>query len=446
MINTKIHLNAALALAALVVAPACDQSSSELDVRIEDNDQADAETNDEIQKILAEGPTNRAFSPKLIEAFFLLKKNATRLGVSPLQLSGTYDYDRFTAQQNVFLASTISVANLDDPNAAEATLPTYVGVRPDGSTALYILTEAADFKIAKLMGLNYAPRMAFGAGTAGAMNVTIDAHGRMIFPGDVDFSPVRNVDPGVPGNPDLAFPPNAATLQPGAVADAQWSSLVVTPTGNVFNVQQVRNDTGDHDRVVSINAAETEVTLQLLDGWQGGDQLYYHLVTDASDPGPAAIELGVYAPRLADLPNFGDTMVDSESALLGFSPVVNGITGVDNPLRQGLGSTIIELIPGTTTPIDPVNIFPLDPANNQKFGNNYSPMWDAHLSMWTDEAINGPAGDQRRPIVSFEDLESLVDQGLVTSFAANGPSDGFVAGLNSAGALINCPVIAQPIQ
>lgn len=59
-------------------------------------------------------------------------------------------------------------------------------------------------------------------------------------------------------------------------------------------------------------------------------------------------------------------------------------------------------------PVDPINVFPLVPANNQARLNNYTPMWDARV-------------------------------------ATNGPSDGFIAGLNSAEAIINCPVIAQPL-
>ncbi|MEM9493142.1 MAG: hypothetical protein AAGC55_28590 [Myxococcota bacterium] len=344
--------------------------------------------------------------PLIAEAQLLLQANADRMGITPGELSGTTDPDRFTPEQNVFLTSVIAVSNLDDPDAAVATLPLYEGVRPNGKIAHYILTEAADFDVARVMGLNYAPRMIFGKGTAGAMEVQIDDQGRLVFPGDVDFWPERFVEAGVADDPDLAFPPNPDTLQPGAVADADWSSLVVTPAGNVFNVQQVRNDTGDHDRVVAIDADETEVTLQLLDGFQGGEQFYYHLVTDASDPAPAAIELGVYAPRLANLPDFGASMVNSESALLGFSPVVNGITGVGSDQRQGLGSTLVDLIPGTQIPIDPINICPLDPDNSLQTCNNYSPMWDAHLSMWTDEAINGPDGDQRRRITSLADLQS----------------------------------------
>ncbi len=377
----------------------------------------------------------------MAEAQVLLESVAERSGVSPGTLAGTDDPNRFTEEENVFLPSTVAVANLDDTSRAEATLPVYEGVRPNGDAALYVLTEAADFEVARFMGLNYSPRMRFGAGTAGAMNVTIDDDGRMVFPGDVDFSPERNIEPGNPDNPDEAFPPNMDTIQAGAVGDAEWSSLVVTPAGNVFNVQQVRNSTGDHDRVVRFDEDDltaTQVTLQLLDGFQGGEQFYYHLVTDASDVVPAALELGVYTPRLANLPAFGSTRVDSESALLGFSPNVNGIA--TGPEQQGLNTTIVS-DQEIDIPIDPINVFPLDPANDQEDNNNYSPMWDAHLSMWTADAIEQ---NLRRRITSFGDLQTLVDEGLITSFAADGPSDGFVAGLNSAEAIINCPVIAQP--
>ena len=354
----------------------------------------------------------------------------------------------------MFLQSTVSVANLEDPDAATATLRLWKGVRPNGEIAHYIITEAADFKVAKLMGLNYAPRMIFGKGTAGAMNVTIDRRGRLVFPGDVDFSPTRRVEAGNPSNPDEAFPPSI--VEPGAVADAEWSSLVVTPAGNVFNVQQVYNSTGIHDRATAIDLKKGTVTLQLLDGYEGGQQYYYHLVTDASDPAPAAIELGVFAPRLANLPSFGVTTPESSSSLLGFSPVVNGITDLDSPERQSLAFTILQTVPNTNFPIgvgdipagnaerpvDPINVFPLDPANNQASLNNYSPMWDAHLNMWTQEAIDKGL---RRRIVSIQDLRELVEAGLVQSVAADGPSDGFIAGLNSAQAIINCPVIAQPL-
>jgi hypothetical protein len=75
---------------------------------------------------------------------------------------------------------------------------------------------------------------------------------------------------------------------------------------------------------------------------------------------------------------------------------------------------------------DPVNVFPLDPDNDRRYFNNYSPMWDAHVNVWTDAAI---AAGERRAIRGFGDLRDLVERGLVTSFAGSpGPANGFVAG------------------
>ena len=56
------------------------------------------------------------------------------------------------------------------------------------------------------------------------------------------------------------------------------------------------------------------------------------------------------------------------------------------------------------------------------------------------------AGKVRR-IISFADLTSLVRAGLVTDATINppGPGNSFVAGLRPTRAIINCPVIAQPI-
>lgn len=74
-------------------------------------------------------------------------------------------------------------------------------------------------------------------------------------------------------------------------------------------------------------------------------------------------------------------------------------------------------------------------------------MWDAHLNMWTDAAINGPDGDMRRAITSFEDLQSLIEAGYVTSFAGSpGIENEFIFGLRATNAVINCPVICQPFE
>jgi hypothetical protein len=70
-----------------------------------------------------------------------------------------------------------------------------------------------------------------------------------------------------PGSPD-PFPPTVA--DPGAVADAEWSSIVVLPSGIVINAQIVDNKTGTHDRLKSVDIKHRTVTLSILDGTQGG--------------------------------------------------------------------------------------------------------------------------------------------------------------------------------
>ncbi len=199
----------------------------------------------------------------------------------------------------------------------------------------------------------------------------------------------------------------------------------------------VANSTGNHDHLVSIDYAKGTLVFELLDGFEGGEQFFFHLVTESSDKGAATIERGTYTPRLANLPMFGKSMPNDKSALLGFAPTANGETGANNPERQGLNSTILDGIA-----FDPLNVFPLDPDNNKRDNNNYSPMWDAHIYVWTDAAIQ--AGKRRR-VKSIEDLAALFAEGSVVNAPPNkGEPNPFVAGLMPTGAIINCPVIAQP--
>ncbi|MBC7919975.1 MAG: hypothetical protein H7Z75_02700 [Ferruginibacter sp.] len=362
----------------------------------------------------------------LREAEDLMETAAKEAGTSRESLANARR-TRFTREQNVFFPGTLAI----DFEKRTATLPLYKGIGPSGRPTYYIVTEAANFYVAKLLGINYAPKLVFGRDTEGSQEVTL-TRGYLQFKGDVDFSPQRTLVAGIAAT----FPPSVA--QPGAVADDAYSPLVVLPSGSVLNAQIVANSTGMHDRAVAIDYRKGTITLQILDGFQGGDQFYFHLVTDSSDPVAATIELGVYAPRLANLPTFGQSTEFDASALLGFSPASNGETGADNPQRQGLNSTIVD---GDR---DPINVFPLDPDNSKQFGNNYSPMWDAHVSAWTEEAI---AAGKRRRITGFEDLQALVEAGLVTSFAGNsGEPNGFVAGLKPTNLIINCPVIAQPLR
>ncbi len=389
----------------------------------------DNNTQQRVPEALVDTQVNESAAMK--EAMSLLTASATEAGKTMDELSNRKG-GRFTKEQNVFLKSAIAVNDLEDPTRATVTLPLFKGIGPSGRPTYYILTEASDFAVAKQLGVNYAPKLANGRGSEGSQEVTLKK-GIIFFKGDVDFSPVRRV---VAGDGPFAFPPSVA--EPGSIGDEEYSSLVVLPSGQVINAQIVANNTGIHDRITDINIRRRQVTMELLDGFQGGDQLYYHLVTDATDPGPAAIELGTFAPRMAKLPAFGKSSLFDKTTYIGFSPVVNGETGADNPERQSLSSTILD------NDLDPINVFPFDPDNDQKFRNNYSPMWDAHLNMWTQEAID--AGLRRR-ITSFEDLAALVKAGHVTSFDGSpGSPNEFVAGLNYTGAMINCPVIAQPFE
>lgn len=337
---------------------------------------------------------------------------------------------KFKKSDNVFVKSALAVDFTY--RAATVTLPLFRGLSPTGANVYYIITDASDFAVAKAMGLNYAPKMAKAAGTPGAQNVRLE-NGVMRFAGNVDFSPEYQV---TPGDAPTYFPPKS--FRPGAVGNAEWSSMAVLPSGTVLNVQMVQNASGSHDRLKAIDLTRRTVTLSLLDGVHDGKQYYYHLVTDVSADLPAVLEKGVFTPRLAMVPAFGKSRPGDNSALLGFSPVLNGSTVKGSGDDQGFSTSL------HNGGIDPINIFPIPPRNDDASrSNNYSPLWDAHVSMWTDAAVS--AGKVHR-IHSLGELGRLVKAGLVTSASINPPGEGnsYVAGLRPTHAIINCPVIAQP--
>ncbi|MFE1745184.1 hypothetical protein [Coleofasciculus sp. H7-2] len=361
-------------------------------------------------------------------------KEANTLQTTAARESGRPAYSPATAvnfkkEDNVFVKSALEV-NFTY-RAAFVTLPLFRGLSPKNEPVYYIITDASDFDVARKMGLNYAPKLRHAVGD-GAQRVTLD-DGVMRFRGNVDFTPEHLV---IPGSMTMPFPPK--TAKAGAVGDAEWSSMVVLPSGVVLNVQMVNNASGTHDRVKSIDLQKRTVTLSLLDGFQGGKQYYYHLVTDVSEELPAALENGVHTPRLAKVLGYGQSRPSDRSALLGFSPVLNGITDTKTHQDQGFAASI------ANAGIDPINVFPIDPDNdNRSQSNNYSPLWDAHVNMWTEKAVKD--GKMRR-ITSFGDLEGLVRDGLIASASINppGPGNSYVAGLRPTRAIINCPVIAQP--
>ena len=335
----------------------------------------------------------------------------------------------FKPSDHVFVKSALAV-DFTYRNAS-VTLPLFRGLSPLGKNVFYIITDASDFEVARRMGINYAPKLAAAKGSPGVQDVALQ-DGIMKFAGNVDFAKEYKV---AAGDPPGYFPPKAAN--PGAVADDQWSSIVVLPSGLVLNAQIVQNDSGTHDRVKAIDTKARTVTLSILDGVQGGKQYFYHLVTDASATVPAVLEKGVFAPKLAKIPQFGESLPEEESALLGFSPVLNGRTDKGSGDDQGFSTAL-------ANGVDPINVFPTGPDNDKSSReNNYSPLWDAHVSMWTAAAID--KGKVHR-IHSMDEQKSLIREGLLTSASINPPGSGnpYVGGLRPTHAIINCPVIAHP--
>ncbi len=363
----------------------------------------------------------------------------------------------FTDDQNVFLPSILGIDFRVDRSVVPAgptarfpmfqgweTLPN--GVRREG---YYVITEASDETFARELGIIYSPRMANAIGSGGEQNSEWTEDGRLIFEGSVDFSPTRSLTPGGASEDGFLFGFPPAEVIPGAVADDNWSSYVVLPDSDiVINAQLVGNSTGIHDRIPNPNGNsqadeddlsnpnfapnQAAVVMQLLDGWHDGRPYYFHIVTDTSDPAPAAIELGVFAPRLNNLPTFGEFPGGS---MLPFSPTANGVLPeANNPLGfQGLNTASL----AERQVNDPTNTFPIDPSDTR-----YAPMWDAHITEFTVPA------EDRVILTSFDQINDLLEDGTLIPFRGNGnpnPLNNTLSDLLTATrAIINCPVITQP--
>lgn len=363
----------------------------------------------------------------------------------------------FTADQNVFLPSILGIDFRIDrdvvPEGPTARFPMFQGweTLPNGERreGYYVITEASDSDLARELGVIFAPRMAAAIGSGGEQGSEWTEDGRLIFEGSVDFSPTRDLTAGGADGTLFGFPP--ASVTPGAVADANWSSYVVLPgTSIVINAQLVANSTGIHDRIPNPNGnsqadeddfnnpnldtTQASVVMQLLDGWHDGQPYYFHIVTDTSDPAPAAIELGVFAPRLANLPTFG---VFPGGSMLPFSPTANGVTpDSNNPLGfQGLNTASLS----DRQVNDPTNTFPIDPSDT-----TYAPMWDAHITEFTVPASERPI------LTSFDQINQLLEDGILIPFRGNANPSPLANSLSdlltATGAIINCPVITQPSQ
>jgi hypothetical protein len=292
---------------------------------------------------------------------------------------------------------------VEDTNLNRVTLPAYHGRTHEGRSFRFVVTEASSKRLARNLGVNFAPKLANTIGT-NALQQGYFKNGQLIVEATVDFAPERVVVPG-PGG----FPPEAA--KPGAVGEAGYSPLVQLPGGTVINASHVANATGYGDKVLSLT--ERRVTLQETEGFYEGDEVYY-VSFDASAPDIAALEGVTYAPNLNAAPGLGSNDRGT-SARSGIVPFVNGQTGIDNPNRQGLGSALM----GEG---DPLNV-----VETEATDNDYSPLWDMHATAWVDPVSATLQTD-------FDDIRDLAEDGVVT-----GPGG---AAWGAIGVIVNCPLIS----
>lgn len=317
-----------------------------------------------------------------------------------------------------------------DLAAGTVTVPLHHGRMKSGESVWYVLLDSDDKGQADALGINYAPKLTFANVGKVVRSARLDDSHTLVFDaGRVDFRPVRKVVPGTAPN---YFPPKLA--EPGSIGDADYSPLarIENAGGHIYNAPVLAFDVpaatlnafckGNpdhsivHDRVVSICPEAGKVTLQLAAGYSAGRPVLY-TSTEANNPVPAALEASTYAPAL------GGIKVGPEANV--FSPLeriyafVNGQTGADNPMRQGLSSALID---GRA----PLNVMGSIPTVSHR----YSPLWDINPAVWTPKALTAGARSRQT------DEHTIL--GLVKSGYLSGP-EGKTFG--SAGFIVNCPVV-----
>ncbi|MEO6695754.1 MAG: hypothetical protein ABIO41_11185, partial [Ignavibacteria bacterium] len=235
------------------------------------------------------------------------------------------------------LPNFLSSATEIDTISATCILPLYRGKDANGGDVYYCITESNNIDKSISLGLNWTPKLIHAMGTIAVQNATVVTDGGpanpnnfpiLKFSGNVDFSPTRNVVPG-----PLGFPIDPAST-PGSVGDANYSPLVTFESSIVYNASHLSNNTGMHNRVISMDIPNMKVKMRLARGFYEGFPILY-TTTETSDNDIAALEDNTFAPNMNAAPFPGDdkSFRSSREALI---PVVNGPMGVNNPQRQGL--------------------------------------------------------------------------------------------------------------
>jgi hypothetical protein len=312
------------------------------------------------------------------------------------------------------------------------TLPLYLGhMKGSGKNVWYILTDVDDPNVATELGLNFSAKLTFAAN--GARTANFDANNDLVFDkGTVDFSPNREL---VPGPPDKPFPPTVAN--PGAVGDADYSPLVriLNAGGVTYNApivafgvdaSQINFPDGHvdyskvHDEVVAIDPNAMTVTIQGINGFSFGRQLWY-ISMDASIPLSAAIERNTFAPLLQKLVTGRDDSFSSPVERIFIATNGPSKGRCQNAQRQGLFATLLD----GHRPNNTLGGIPT-------LATDYSPLWNAQLYEWTPSAVaQGSRGQLREEF----NILTLVQDGDLT-----GPNGG---AFGDSKFIINCPPIQR---
>jgi hypothetical protein len=326
-------------------------------------------------------------------------------------------------------------------NAArtKVTLPLYQGTS-GSSPVSYVITDASSRSLAHKLGVNFAPKLANAAHGHGAQPVT-GAVTALDFPATVDFAPNRVMSVGDYGQcaalPFLPFGPDC--FAPGAVGRPGYSPLAELPDGTVINASHVANSTGHGDKVT---VGSRTATIDETEGRAFGRVVHYFSVDASVAPG-AVLENVTVADELKKVPGSAPWAENANhsSARAGIIAFTNGQTGLSNPDRQGLNSTILDSAAfgsgsGMTakSPPVPLNILQYVPSRKLDPGFPlYSPLWDVHFATW---AL--PPSDRHRQ-TSFSAVQSFAAQGAITN-PSGGP-------FGPAGPVIaNCPIVSMDLK
>jgi hypothetical protein len=312
------------------------------------------------------------------------------------------------------------------------TLPLFKGAVNTSSglkPAWYVILDAGDQGEADRLGVNFSKKL--HNAVAAARPATIRPDGTFLFEsGLVDFTPNHVV---VPGDEDRPFPPRQAA--PGSVGDEDYSPLVLANNGVIYDAPVVAAAVDEahinfpagnpnyalvHDQVIAIDPFKRTVTLNLINGFSFGKPVLY-ISTESSDPTVSAIEANTFAPRMARLEVGIDDIARSavERIFIATNGAFDG--GCNNPQRQGLSAALSD---GHR----PNNTFGGVPTT----ASDYSPVWDANLYEWTQDAIE--KGYRGLLTEEFRILK-LARDGYIT-----GPNG---APFGSAGPVIVCGVAAR---